>query len=468
MNMPISVTPAPRGTGYGEQLWLRLSEVASNNALIVCRLQGEIDPQRVAEALHLTASAHPMLRARVNHRGRTPEFVFSPLPTMPWRVVTRLSEQHWQSLVREELDATISPDDTSLWRATLVHGFDRSELVITCNHAITDALSLQLIVDQVLRLCSGEEPRPAVRPLCHSYEQFLASSGRFKVVARGLASMARQALTPAPPSFRTPVNPGYVSGEPLTTGFRLMELDPHRSRVIIETARRQKQSLHGVIAAISLMASRQALSDQDQGPRSMSLSTAVNVRSKLTGSFDQDIGYFVSGVESRLSVSPDTNLWSLADRANRDVQSRYTADHIAFGVWMKQLALRLRRKPEALVGTAARIARTNLHLTNLGRLMIRPTYGNIRVQSACVIPSAHFLPIPVVCLETHFFNDKLHFGFVYPQPITDPAFVDALHAGVEQQISRLVAHSPGVEPRDSAIRIPTTKGPRHAQPELHS
>lgn len=78
MNMPISVTPAPRGAGYGEQLWLRLSEVASNNALIICRLQGEVDPQRLAEALHQTANAHPMLRARVSYRGRKPEFVFSP------------------------------------------------------------------------------------------------------------------------------------------------------------------------------------------------------------------------------------------------------------------------------------------------------------------------------------------------------------------------------------------------------
>ena len=468
MNMPLSVTPAPRSTGYGEQLWLRLSEVASNNALILCRLQGEIDPQRIAEALHLTAGAHPMLRARVSRRGRKPEFIFSPLPAMPWRVVNRLSDQHWQTLVEEELDRSITPDDAALWRATLVHGFDRSELIITCNHAITDALSLQLIVDQVLKLYCGEDTRPSARPLSHCYEEFLDSSSPLRVVAGGLSSMAWQALTPAPPAFRTPRNPNYSPGSPLSTGFRLMELDAHRSRVIIEAARSRQQSLHGVIAAISLMAARQALSDQDQGPRSMALSTAVNARSKLTQAFDQDIGYFVSGVESRLSVTPDTSLWSLADRANRDIQSRFTADNIAFTVWMKRVALTIRRKPDALVGTAARIARTNLHLTNLGRLLIRSSYGDVTVKSACVIPSAHFLPIPVVCLETHYFNGKLHFGFVYPQPITDPEFVNALYSGVEQQINRIIAQSPGTEAPDSNVRTPTSKGTRHAQPELHS
>lgn len=468
MNMPFSVTPAPRDTGYGEQLWLRLSEVASNNALIVCRLQGEIDPQRLAEALHLTATAHPMLRARVSYRGRRPEFVFSPLPAMPWRVVNRLSEQHWESLVREELEAGISPDAAALWRATLAHGYDRSELIITCNHAITDARSLQIILDQVLKLCSGEESSPTIRPMTHTYEEFLASSGRFRVVAKGLSSMARQALRPAPPSFRTPVNPAYQSGDRLTTGFRQMEVDPHRTREIIDAARAHKQSLHGVIAAISLLAARQALKDRDQGPRSMSLGTAVNARSKLTRPFDKDVGYFVSGVESRLSVSPDTEFWDLADRANRDVQSRYTADNLAFGIWLKRVALKLRPSPANLVGSAARIARTNLHLTNLGRLLVKPSYGRLTVKSACVIPSAHFLPIPVVCLETHYFDGKLHFGFVYPNPITDPEFIQALCAGVEYQINRMVAQPPGAHPQSNSVRAPKTKGHHYARPEFHA
>lgn len=468
MNMPISVTPAPRVTGYGEQLWLRLSEVASNNALIICRLEGEIDPQRMAEALHLTAAANPMLRARVNQRGRQPEFVFSPLPAMPWRVVNRLSEQHWENQVREELSNGIDPNDAALWRATLVHGFDRSELIITCNHAITDALSLQLIVDQVLKLCSGEISRPPLRPLSDSYEQFLACSGRFRVMTKGLSSMTQQLLTPAPPSFRTPINPNYQPGESLHTGFRLLEIDSHSSRVLVDAARNRGQSLHGVIAAISLLAARHALSDQDQGPRSMSLGTAVNARNKLTRTFDQDIGYFVSGVESRFSVSPETELWALADKANKDTQARYTADNLAFGVWLKRLALKIRRRPDSLVGSAARLARTNLHLTNLGRLMVRPSYGRISVKSACVIPSAHFLPIPVVCLETHFFDGKLHFGFVYPQPITDPAFVGALFLGVEKQISRMVAHSRKMQPHISAAPGSTIKGTRYARQELHS
>ncbi len=89
------------------------------------------------------------------------------------------------------------------------------------------------------------------------------------------------------------------------------------------------------------------------------------------------------------------------------MQSRYTADNLAFGIWLKRIALKLRPSPGSLVGSAARIARTNLHLTNLGRLMVKPSYGRIAVKSACVIPSAHFLPC-----ETHYFDGKLHFGFV--------------------------------------------------------
>ena len=468
MNTSISITPAPRATGYGERLWLRLSEVSSNNALIVCRLQGEIDPQRMAEALHLTAAAHPMLRASVSYRGRQPEFVFSPLPAMPWRVVHRLSEQHWEVVVRQELEDGISPNEPALWRATLVHGFDHSELIIACNHAITDALSLQIICDQTLGLYSGKLPRPRARPFSSSYESLLASSGPLRVIASGLWSLAGQALKPAPPSFRTPVNPGYTPGDRLTTDFRLLELDAHRSRVLMAAARARKQSLHGVIAAISLLAARGALSDQDQGPRSMSLGTAVNARSKLTRSLDREVGYFVSGVESRLSVTAETDFWSLVDQANRDVQSRYTADNLAFGIMLKRLALRLRRRPDSLVGSAARIARTNLHLTNLGRLMLSPRYGSVVVKSACVIPSAHFLPIPVVCLETHLFNDKLHFGFVYPKPITDPEFVDALYVGVERQVNRLVAQTSSTpDPRPGA-RVPETKEPVHAHTELHT
>ncbi|TVP58750.1 MAG: hypothetical protein EA349_04125, partial [Halomonadaceae bacterium] len=196
----------PRPLSYGEQLWCRLSEAASNNGLFAIFLQGKVDPERLERALACAMQAYPLLRARVGCNNNRPSFIFRTQAPVPLHLVPRQSEEHWREIVETEVDDSILPSSPLLWRATLVSGEQHSELLIAINHAITDGFSIQLMTDGVLRCYAMDENILDPMGPPPSYEDYVSNPGVLRLMIKAVPELIRQLFSSQGSVARTPRN----------------------------------------------------------------------------------------------------------------------------------------------------------------------------------------------------------------------------------------------------------------------
>ncbi|TVP57926.1 MAG: hypothetical protein EA349_05375, partial [Halomonadaceae bacterium] len=187
----------------------------------------------------------------------------------------------------------------------------------------------------------------------------------------------------------------------------------------------KEETLNSLLSGLFLMATRDVIGDLAE-PTSLLMSSAANVRPKLQGNFAKEVGYYATGFESRYTLAPEVSVWQLARQVSNTVKSKFTSDNIALGIFLKRFVLLYKKRPQDLLSAIARFNKTNIHLTNLGRLFMQTDYGNLKVKRLLALPSVQFMSKPVVCLETHTFNGSLQLTFSYPSPVTDPAFVQQL------------------------------------------
>ncbi|MDX1588629.1 MAG: condensation domain-containing protein [Oleiphilaceae bacterium] len=426
-----------RPLGYGERLWLRLSEAASNNGVFVVFVQGPLDRDRLDLALRHTMAAMPILRAHVEQAAGRPVFVFDRDTTPPLRRIVREGEGHWQRLAEQELDQGIHPNSPLLWRVTLLEseGGDESEILFNFNHGIIDGHSLQLMLDGVMRCYQSNDNALTPQPPPANYECFLPATAPALLFARALALLIKPLFAVRNP-VSIPTSRRPLAGRKPGTRFRVLSLDNETSKRLVLASKDRGESFHGLLGSLFLMATRDALGLKPVSA-TLNMSAAANVRPLLQGDFSKEVGYFATGFESRFSLEPDTELWGLANRVNQDTRRQYQAGKVAMGVFMKRLILALKKRPQGLVQSIARHNRTHIHLTNLGRMFVQPRYGEIRVTRLMALPSMQFMGKPMVCLESHFFNHQLQLTFSYPDPVIEADFVKRLVSRFEGLLHRV-------------------------------
>lgn len=427
-----------RPLGYGEQLWMRLSEGASNNALLVARLEGSLDPDRLYRALRHTMAARPILRARVAYTAGSPLFDFSGGKTPPLRQIPRQDDHHWQRLAEVELDQGIHPGASLLWRVTLLQGQEVSELIFSYNHGIADGHSVQWVLDGVLRCYAADDNvlTPQGPPV--NYEHFLPSPPAARLFASALVQLFRQSVAARREQISLPASSRPRAGRQAGTRFQVLSLDRITSQRLMEAGKARGESIHGVLGSLFLTATRDATGSRPV-TTTLNMSAAANVRPLLQGDFSQEVGYFATGFESRFTLSPDTGLWDLASRVNRETQGQFQAGKVAVGVFIKRLILAFKRRPQGLLKAIARHNRTHIHFTNLGRMFVQPRYADLTVTRLMALPSVQFMARPMVCLESHYFSGSLQLTFSYPHPVTEADFVQRLVSRFEHLVHSLTS-----------------------------
>ena len=86
--------------------------------------------------------------------------IFTPVPygSVPLHVVEN-AVSDWTGHVAGQLEQPFDTSRAPLLRATLLHGADRSVLILCAHHSIADGLALSFLMRDVLRAIAGEPVR---------------------------------------------------------------------------------------------------------------------------------------------------------------------------------------------------------------------------------------------------------------------------------------------------------------------
>src|ERR1700730_1171272 len=160
--MLLDQTPAtaiPRPLGALEKLFWLADQYRPVHFAIAAEIGGSTRIEQWQDALDRVCRQSALIWSRIvpDERGAP---VFTPVPhgSIPLHVVENATSE-WTAHVAGQLDQPFDASRAPLLRATLLHGADRSVIILCAHHSMADGLALSVLMRDVLRAFAGERVR---------------------------------------------------------------------------------------------------------------------------------------------------------------------------------------------------------------------------------------------------------------------------------------------------------------------
>ncbi len=320
------------------------SERAPFNVVVVVRLGGGLDPERLRRALDTLQRLHPLLGVRIVGDGGRFRYEPDGVPPVPLRLLPRAGDETWREVAEEELNRRLDAARGPLLRSALLlepggtrpgaaDPADPCELVLTFHHAIVDGASAGALMGRLLALSdpaaegavpAALEPAPALPPV----EALLPAAWRGLRGRLHLAAfVARQAADEIafrwytrgtrPPSSGAPPAPGAPRSRILPVG-----LDVEETSALVRATRRERVTVNAALAAAFLLAACRRLRAGE--PSLLRYMTFADLRPYLRPAVPDDgLGAYLAMLRYTLEVVPDDDLWALARDVSAQVASGF-------------------------------------------------------------------------------------------------------------------------------------------------
>jgi len=337
--------------GWEEYFWL-LEHRVSRMAVLSVEVHGPTTPQAWRRGVQQLVRRTAVLRTGVRPGATGRPVLAGGSTEVPLRVQAAGPDSE---VVLAELGQRFGPGEAPL-RVRVLHGPDRSTVVLASDHAVLDGRSLVILAADLLGLVQGRPPGPVVE-LVASQESLL-----------GLDIPADH-----PADHPAGNAPTRESGPAPALQIDRVQVGPDVLDACVLRARAEATTLHGALVA-ALMLTRGALGPGWPGP--IRCASPVDNRELLgaTGA----LGLYITVRVSELGA-PSPDFWSLARQVRADVSGNRTRDSTAADLARVRARIFAGATPEKLVAASIEEA-PPLMASNYGRIPSRT--GDLRIGAA--------------------------------------------------------------------------------------
>lgn len=365
-----------RKLGSVEHAFTLNGRVAPLVAVSVLHIRPAFNQATLYQAIPRLQQQHPFLQATLLTKGSHYYHEFGPdVPVIPIKVITRLHDNHWQEVATAELNQEIGHDGTALMRLTYLvsEAVEAAELVIGIHHSIIDAVSGISLLDQLLRLCTGDQEAAEKRfiALPTAETHFPAAYKGLRIVPKMAAFMVRQMADEI--SYRWQVRGTRPQPIHPTAQCAIVtrKLDAATTERLTRQSRRKRITINSLASAAMLLAVHHHLYDSQPGP--LRPITFGNLRPFLEPPLsDENLGCMITMFRMTLNVKAGMDVWQLAavlqDKNNAALERGEKFLAALMTKYIIKMTLQLK---------AFRLATTAVSYA--GPLPLKPQYGPIRV-----------------------------------------------------------------------------------------
>jgi len=383
------------------------------NAVIIIRISSGPAKKTLQSLLQYLQRRHPLLGVHIHKEKNRYFFVSEGTPAIPLKVVKRQTNDHWQQVAEEELNRDFDMFTGPLIRFTYLLGSGskkESEIVISIQHAIMDAVSAANLIHEILSFFreteSGGsveevktmEPLPSVeaffppsfKGLRRKWNTFLfvlrqiGDEFRYRVRTRG------QRKPPVHPTGKCKILPMKLSKE-LTTA-------------LIKCSRKKRITVNNLLTAAIIMAAHKHLYDGQKRP--LRHFNTADLRPYLIPPLDnQYFGSYFAMMMFTVGMKENPKVWELAREINDFVHaSLKRGDKFGANLLSYQMMRTLFRY------RSFRMANTALSYT--GSILMEKNYGSIEVQDIHAFVS-NFVLGPEYTALVKLFDNHIYWDILY-------------------------------------------------------
>nr|WP_249185606.1 condensation domain-containing protein [Burkholderia ambifaria] len=326
----------------------------------------EIDRRFATDAWHAAFQAlqhrHPLLSTCIavdaqQHSG----FYRVTDATVPLRVLEQ-DPTAWQAEAAREIATRFVGSAAPLLRATLLQGERSSTLILVAHHSVIDGLGSASLIDELLRILSGERLAPL--PLVPSLETVL------DIDLSHAAVLPPPSPAPAPKPFR----PDAAQAPHVDA----LALSADITRRLVVRARAEQTTVHGAIAAAVHEAGRRLSSAWTE--RALRTVTPIDLRGL------SDDARVAAGVYITQTITIDdhprgTDLWTAARKIKQDLAPSQARASVATELKALDAVMSTRPSVEHAAGFLSAVLAFDVMVSNLGNQPIAAAYEGVSLNA---------------------------------------------------------------------------------------
>ncbi|MCA9696450.1 MAG: aminotransferase class III-fold pyridoxal phosphate-dependent enzyme, partial [Myxococcales bacterium] len=291
----------------------------SYNTIAGYTVHGPLDTDRLAAALQGLVDRHESLRTGFERDGDGAVVQRIHARAQPRLIVRELDEAELAAF-EDELLAAMALTGPSLVCAGVARlGPQRQLLLLVVHHLVTDGLSSDLIIDELVKLYDGEDLAPGVR----QFREFVAWERAYLDSARAQRDRAFWlAQLDGVEALELPSD-GPRGPRSFATRSLFVTLEPALVAGLQRLAQARGATLNMVMLSVYAI-----LLAQLSGGRSFCVGGPCAGRPD--GLFDEAIGMFMGAIGYRVSPTPDKTFTGFLEEVRRFCVDAYDAQHYPF------------------------------------------------------------------------------------------------------------------------------------------
>ena len=351
-------------------------------AVILIRVEGQVEEALLSNVLALLQARHQLLRAKIIHSNN--QYFFEALnktKPIPCEIIPRPDDNSWEVEVEKALNTHFSKEGP-LMRVIYLKGVENhGEFLLLIHHSIIDGIGARLILTDFLKLVGGQHLR-VIKNVEKVHRYPLTYSG-LKGIARKAVFMGTQMLGEisfALKSKKLPIPEGAENG---ILSFRLEE---NISQKIIEKAGKAGLSMNSLIAASMLHALYEH--DKKKGVKWMRAIVFADMRAKMEPPVHAHaLGCYISMARFPIKIQTGQNLEETTTDLWKGIYSAGKRGDMLMYAMLSFDVIKMTIKME-------KFRMADIALSYIGNLELQEHYGALKVKDVkAFITNNHLGPV---------------------------------------------------------------------------
>jgi NRPS condensation-like uncharacterized protein len=405
---------------------------ATGTGIAMFGFTGQLDEEKLRQALNLVFIKHPLLRAVISHDNNAYYFELTvKFDEIPISFIYNAPDEEWKHIAEEVINSEIETQK-SLWRFYAIKNKDENscQCILNIHHAIADGMSLMKLVEDILnyygQILSNTSFNYSVLPLLPSIEDIIKERIRLKSLQFVQDNSESIELTSIPYQKYVPI------GKRKTKNIYIF-LEPKKNIQINQACNTRETTVGALYNATMLITAQQMLNEE----ANISLITPVNLRKYCTQELGiENLGFYITCAATKHErVNSQSDVWQLANEYKKKLDVEiYKAVELTLNRQDFDLS-----KLTAMLDIESAAKRkhftTGFCVTNKGKSNMPMKYSGLLLDFYYATTSRQAGDI-VINLSVTSIEDKTYLCFTYAEPLVGTIWAEQF---VERFLNNLIS-----------------------------
>lgn len=438
------------------------------NVVMVAKIKGSVDVERLASVLDSLRKRHALLAVRVvMDENDIAWYVSEDVPEFTIDTIPRQAEDQWLQIAVDECKTSFPIETGPLVRFSLLHSPERSDLVVCAHHAICDGMSLTFLIRDILQQLAAPEQEVEILPEPAAITRDTGPSPPpTNFIARGVIGLfnklwARQNIRFNSNDLERLHRVFWEKNR--DAGVLAWESSVAETKALVSRCRAENVTVNTALWTAFLAAQYEVQSDAE--PYRASAGLAVSTRDKLTVPVGEAFGFYASSLTAHLEYDSRQTFWDSARiihekigdslaKTNifRSLSAELLAPTLLDSLYFSKYGLIKSRLSDKLVRQMNwRGTSYGYSITNVGRMNIPTTYGQYQLESVYgpfVYSDVNEKTIGVITV-----GDKVTFLMSYNKAIVTPHTAEAIRDTAMDYLSNAINQYAEITPLNTTFGV---------------